>query len=202
MLSTATAGVVIAYVLIALLLVSLVLASRWRWWIKGGAALLTALFFVGTYMAVSSILGWPAYSGVPTRFNLLHAKVAEPDRFNGIPGQIFLWVEELDANNAPAGTPRALELPFNVTLAEQLQDVTDRLANGEQIMGEIQPELDPALKPPTDDQPDLQLAARETPAATPPSPLAEALPSERELRFVFSELPPPIDPAVPAIATP
>ncbi len=193
-------GVTIAYVLMAILLLSLNLTSRWRWWIKGGAIIVTTAFFAGTYMAVTAMLGWPAYSGFPTRFSLLHSKVIEPDKFTGTTGQIFVWVEELDENNIPMVRPRALQLPYSDTLAAQLTEAQDRLDSGQGVMGEMQGEPsdeDEREQAENENQRDLQLQQqqqnqRDADAGAPADaqPFLEIDP----MRFAFTELPPPIMP--------
>ncbi len=191
-------GVVTAYVLIALLLLSMNLTSRWRWWFKGGAIVITTLFFAGTYVAVTSMLGWPAFTGIPTRFSLLHTKIIEPDKFEGGIGQIFVWVEELDENNIPLVRPRAIELPYSDTLAEQLRQAQERLDGGEGVMGEMQPEQGGAENREQQEnaggERDLQLQQNqnlgEGQAAADTQPFLEL----DIMNFAFTELPPPIMP--------
>ncbi len=192
-------GVTIAYVLIAILLLSLNLTSRWRWWIKGGAIVVTTLFFIGTYVAMTAVLGWPAYTSYPPRFSLLHTKVIEPDKFTGVTGQIFVWVEELDENNIPREKPRAFQLPYSDALAEQLRGAQNKLDSGEGVMGELQG--DPAEEEGAEreqanaDERDLQLQQQanqrdDGAAAADAQPFLEIDP----MRFAFTELPPPIMP--------
>ena len=45
-------GLVSAYVVIAVLLLSLNFASRWNWWVKAGAILVTGIFFVQAYLHI------------------------------------------------------------------------------------------------------------------------------------------------------
>src|SRR5688572_24575527 len=87
---------VVVYVLIAVLLLSLNLTSRWRWWVKGGAIVLTTIFFSASYLAISSLLGWPTRDIMPARLSLVATRIVEPDAFTGSEGSIFLWAEALD----------------------------------------------------------------------------------------------------------
>lgn len=128
---------VAVYAMIAVLLLSLNLTSRWRWWIKGGAIVLTGAFFIGSYLAIVSFLGWPTRDQVPNNFLLVATRVVEPDAFTGTPGAVYLWLEELDANHVPNGRPRAYKLGYSEELAAQVEEAQERLDAGEEVEGEI-----------------------------------------------------------------
>jgi len=130
-------GTVAAYVLLAILLLSLNIASLWRWWIKAGAIVLTALCFVGTYFAITGLIGWPSVQAVPDRFSLLAAKIVEPDKANGADGHLYLWVEEIDEANLAISPPRGHEVAYSVSLAKALAVAQQRLAEGQEVLGEM-----------------------------------------------------------------
>ncbi len=138
---------VAAYVAVALLLISLNLTSRWRWWIKGGAIVVTGLFFLGAYLAIASLLGWATNAEIPPRFQLVATRVIEPDPATGNPGALYLWVEELDENNVPNGRPRSYRLPYTAPAAEEIEEPQNRVDEGEEVQGmvrEQEPGDDPA----------------------------------------------------------
>src|SRR5277367_5112579 len=108
-----------AYVVIGVLLLNMGLSSRFRWWIKGVAIVVTCAFFIEVFFATKSLLGWPGTGALPPRFQLLWTRVVEPDPKISDPGAIFLWVEELDENNVPSGTPRSYRLRYTPPLAER-----------------------------------------------------------------------------------
>jgi hypothetical protein len=124
------AGVVGSYVLIAVLLLSLNLASRWRWGIKAAAIAITTVFFGLSYASIGGLIGWPSEARVPEHFQLHWAIVVEPDKLNGLPGSIYLWVERLDEKNMPAGTPRAFKLPYSRELADRIGRAKQRIEQG------------------------------------------------------------------------
>lgn len=131
---------VATYLVIALLLLSLNLTSRWRWWIKGGAIVITGLFFLGSYLVIASLLGWPTQARMPTRFELIASRVVEPDPFIGHAGAVYLWIEEIDENNLPNGRPRSYKLAYTEQLADTVQLAQDVVHTGEQVQGTIREE--------------------------------------------------------------
>ena len=128
-------GLVAAYVVIAILLLSLNLFSRWHWWVKAAAIIVTAGFFIGSYVFTSRLLGWPTNTQFPPHFQVLWASVDEPNKFTGDKGAIFFWVEELDQYNIPLGTPRAHELPYSEQLAGAVVRITDKIQAGLEVSG-------------------------------------------------------------------
>ena len=126
-----------AYVVIALLLLSLNLTSKWRWWIKGSAIVVTGLFFVATYLAIVSLLGWPSGARPPDRFSVISTRVIEPNSFTGDPGAIYLWLEELDENNVVLGQPRSYRLTYTEPLADAADGVQEMLNAGEEVEGQV-----------------------------------------------------------------
>jgi hypothetical protein len=119
-----------AYVLLAILLLSLNLSSRLAWWLKATAIVITSAFFIEIFFASKNLLGWPAYGGLPPKFQLLWSRVVEPDPKLGSKGSIYLWVEEVDENNVPSGLPRAIRLPYSVKLAERSLKARDEIMAG------------------------------------------------------------------------
>jgi hypothetical protein len=67
---------------------------------------------------------------VPPRFQLLWARVVEPDRAEKIAGAIHLWVEELDDANLPSGVPRAYRLPYSTAVARKAEAARVEIMNG------------------------------------------------------------------------
>ena len=134
--STGFIGVLSAYIVVALLLLSFNIGPRWAWWVKATGIIVTTAFFVVSYYAIIDLMGWPVKARMPAHFQLLWAKVNEPDKLINTPGSVFLWVEELDSNNIPMGTPRAFRLPYTVPLDEGVNEALGRISDGEQISGE------------------------------------------------------------------
>jgi hypothetical protein len=124
------AGIVASYVLIAVLLLSLNLASRWHWGIKAAAIVIATGFFGVSYVSITDLIGWPAGARMPEHFQLHWATIVEPDKLNGLPGSIYLWVEALDDNNMLTGTPRAFRVPYSRALADRIGRAKERIEQG------------------------------------------------------------------------
>jgi hypothetical protein len=156
-------GIVAVYVVVAVALLSLNIGSRWLWWIKAGTIAVTSLFFVQSYAAVSSLVGWPSRDRLPPNFQLHWAKVVAPDEFTEDPGVIFMWVETLDANNVPTGTPRGYRLPYSKSLAEQLNKAQDKIRDGKEVAGtaEMAEEGEQDERPTTEDEAERREGDRE-----------------------------------------
>ena len=85
--------------------------------------------------ATRDLLGWPGNGQLPTRFQLLWARIVEPDLKSSNKGAVFLWVEEIDANNVPLGVPRAYELPYSRPLADRSMSARDQIMEGNAQLG-------------------------------------------------------------------
>jgi hypothetical protein len=119
-----------AYVVMGVLLLSLGLTARLAWWVKAAAIVLTSFFFIEVFFATKSLLGWAATGPPPARFQLLWARVVEPDLKSATAGAVYLWVEEVDENNVPDGRPRSYRLPYSRVLAERASKATSEIMAG------------------------------------------------------------------------
>lgn len=146
---------VAAYVVIAILLLSLNLTSRWRWWIKGAAILVTGAFFIVTYFSIVGLLGWPSEARPPDRFAVIATRVVEPNAFTGDPGAVYLWLEEIDDNNVIVGEPRNYAFPFSEALAEAANEAQEMLNAGEEVAGEAQDPEETEEVTPAEGAPDV-----------------------------------------------
>ena len=119
-----------AYVVLAVIVLSMGLTSRFVWWVKAGTIVVSSVFFVEVFFASKGLLGWPAAGTLPPKFQLLWTRVVEPDPKVGHRGAIYLWVEEIDANNVPSGLPRSYRLPYSLRLAERSLKARDEIMAG------------------------------------------------------------------------
>jgi len=145
----------IAYVVMGLVLLGMGLTSRFAWWVKAIAIVVTSVFFVEVFYATKGLLGWPGAGKLPQRFQLLWARPVEPDAKVGDPGSIYLWVEELDENNVPSGVPRSYRLPYSRPLAERASKARDQIMKGNPQQGSAED------MPDTGAQPEIKVDAKQ-----------------------------------------
>ena len=53
-------------------------------------------------------------------------------------GAVYMWVEELDANNIPSGYPRSYRLAYTEPLEEDAEGAQERRENGEEVLGQVE----------------------------------------------------------------
>ncbi|MFZ0693066.1 MAG: hypothetical protein WAN51_02765 [Alphaproteobacteria bacterium] len=133
---TVSVGIIASYTLLAVLLLVMILYSRFSWGIKAAVIVLVTAFYPISYVALVDLLGWPTAEHLPDRFRLIAAQVYEPDKSQGIPGEIYLWVSSL-SENAGRVTPRAYKISYSPELHERLEEAGKAMKNGQDIMGEI-----------------------------------------------------------------
>ena len=181
------AGVIASYLVIAVLLLSLNLTSRWHWTVKAAAIATTTGFFAVSYVSIGGLIGWPSEARMPGHFQLHWATVVEPDKLNGLPGSIYLWVEALDEANMPAGTPRAFRLPYSRELADRIARAKERIEQGKEQAGTAR-DLDLPDSEPDEDRRLAGAPPREgEPASTgDPTAFIQHMPS-----IEFDDMPPP-----------
>jgi len=124
-----------AYVVIGVLLLLIVLTARLGWRIKAIVIIVTSAFFIEAFFATRDLLGWPGAGQMPPRFQLLWARIVEPDLKASNKGAVFLWVEEIDANNVPLGVPRSFQLPYSRPLADRSMAARDQIMEGNAQLG-------------------------------------------------------------------
>lgn len=129
-------GTIAIYGLLALLLLSLNIFSLWRWWVKAAVIVVTGVVFVAAYTVISGLIGWPNPGQLPARFSLIATYVDEPDQQADKPGQIFLWVQEIDENQLPVAEPRAYVMPYIVETMKGVTQSQEMLDRGEKVLGE------------------------------------------------------------------
>src|SRR5262252_7911125 len=180
-------GVIASYLVIAVLLLSLNLASRWHWGLKAAAIAITTTFFGICYFSTAGLIGWPSEARMPEHFQLHWATVVEPDKINGFPGSIYLWVEALDEANMTAGTPRAFRVPYSRELADRIGRAKERIEQGTEQAGTARDIEVPEGEP----DEDRRLAGSPPRRGEPGSPGDPTAFIQHMPSIVFEELPPP-----------
>jgi hypothetical protein len=188
-------GVGLSYVALAVLLLSLNLTSRWHWGVKAIAVAITTAFFGISYTSIAGLIGWPSEARVPEHFQLDWATVVEPDKLTGSPGSIYLWLEALDADNAPAGTPRAFRVPYSRSLADRIGRAKERIEQGMDQAGTAR-DVDTPQGPPDQDRRLAGAPLRQDQSGSPGDPTAfiQHLPA-----IEFDDMPLPALPPKPPL---
>ncbi len=140
-------GLVASYVVLAALLLSINLWARVRWWIKASVTVVVTVFFFVSFVSVEALLGWPTDQKLPDRFELVYAKIVEPNPESQNPGAIYVWamalpgsgpVDEddiytpgvIDTRSVPGRMPRAYRLPYSRGLHKKVFDARMKVIEG------------------------------------------------------------------------
>lgn len=129
-----------AYALVVALLAYILLLSRLHWVLKVLATAATVALIPLTFSSVGELRGLPTDGPIPSSFRMLWAQVTEPSPLLGEKGNVFLWLQKLDAENYPSGQPRAFQLPYSDDLKIKVNDAMGKIAQGEQIQGKVDAE--------------------------------------------------------------
>jgi len=107
-------GLSIAYALLAVLLLVIALRARIPWPFKAAAVIVTSVYYCVAFFRIEGLSGWSTPTPLPSQFQLLWARVVEPDPFDRDPGAVHVWIEQLDAANLPAvwAARRFYHLPY------------------------------------------------------------------------------------------
>ena len=120
----------LSYALLGVVLLAILIFARLDWRLKAGLIALVSAFYAVDFRSERALLGWASPDSLPAHFKLLGARIVEPHSLAGDVGAIFLWVEEVDADNFPSGDPRLFRLPYSVKLAERAEAAARASAEG------------------------------------------------------------------------
>jgi hypothetical protein len=126
-----------AYALVSALLLLILINTRLPLAIKLLASLATIIMIPWTYFSIGELRGLPTDSKPPTYFKLHWARVVEPNLLMKEKGHVFLWLEELDAQNFPSGVPRAYGLAYDPELVKKVEVALGKIQDGEDVAGTI-----------------------------------------------------------------
>jgi hypothetical protein len=130
-------GSVALFLLLALLLLSLNIFSLWRWWVKALMIVITLGSVIVLYFTMTGLIGWASTDPMPKRFSLLFTRIVEPDKLKGLPGHIYLWVEEVDDRQVVISPPRAFEVPYEVETASDVATAQQQIDGGGKVLGQF-----------------------------------------------------------------
>lgn len=126
-----------AYALVAALLAYVLLLARLHWFFKVLATAATVVLIPLTFNGIGELRGLPSDGPIPFSFRMLWAQVTEPNAQLKERGNVFLWLQTLDASNFPVGQPRAYQLPYSEDLKVKVNEAMGKIAQGEEVQGTI-----------------------------------------------------------------
>jgi hypothetical protein len=99
-------------------------------WLLTAVLLVLPLFYVGHYLLLQQLPGWPSHAPLPQQFRLLGFDIVEPDTKAGKSGRILLWISAADSD-----PPRVHQLPYGKDLHQELIAAGQRQAEGRVQLG-------------------------------------------------------------------
>ena len=120
----------VSYALIGALLLVVLVYARLPWPAKAVAVVVTSAFYLVSFVATRSLLGWASVDKLPASFKLLPARLVDQHTVEGDLCSVYLWVEARDEDNRPSGVPRAYRLPYSDALAEKTHTAENQIAAG------------------------------------------------------------------------
>jgi hypothetical protein len=123
-------GLSISYALLGALAVTILSGTRLGRGYKRAAIVSIGGLYIATFYWLEGLLGWSAPVRLPAKFQLLWARVVEPNAIRSEPGVVHLWIEELDDANLPSGLPRAYRLPYSPPLAAKAVAAQSEIRKG------------------------------------------------------------------------
>ena len=127
----------IAYSVMGALLLYLLIATRRSLTFKILTIVLVSTLYVGTYVGLKHLQGWPVSEALPLNFRLHWALINEPDKALKQQGTIDLWVQQTSLTGQVTDKPRAYRLPYELDLAEQVQDALQQIGEGHIVEGQL-----------------------------------------------------------------
>ena len=96
--------------------------------------LVLPLFYIGHYLLLEQLQGWPSSSRLPDSFRLIAYEALEPDKRTADPGRILVWVQ---ADDAPM--PRVHAVDYDPELHRRLGEAAEQESAGKPQRGELRP---------------------------------------------------------------
>ncbi len=127
----------IAYAVMGALLLYLLIATRRTVSFKIFLVILVSGLYVGTYLGLKDLQGWPVTEELPQRFQLHWAMISEPDKSQKTTGSIYLWIQPTAPTGKLMAEPRAYHLPYDVKMAEKVENALRQIDEGQTVEGQL-----------------------------------------------------------------
>ena len=73
-------GIIASYIILTAMLLIFSLRTNFHWGIKTATVIVVSIFYITSYLAFFSILGWPSARDLPETFRLISAQINESDQ--------------------------------------------------------------------------------------------------------------------------
>ena len=139
-----TVTITLVYLLPVVLLALLLIGRRRRHpaWLLTIVLIALPAFYIGHYLMLQQLKGWPSDTELPQRFHLLAFDIIEPDPNAADPGRILLWIQGVGEKN-----PRVHAQPYRKQLHQTLVAAGKRRQQGYQQIGSKAPKGSTASMP-------------------------------------------------------
>lgn len=125
MSNLSTLALTLLYLLPVALMAVLLTRTRLPRWVLTTVLVMLPAFYIGHYLLMQQIQGWPIGEPIPDQFRLLAFDIVQPDPKTNHPGQIVLWLK-----TAESAQPRAHRLPYRKDLHQNLVSAGQRQTLG------------------------------------------------------------------------
>lgn len=125
----------VLFTLVTALVLNIWIGTRWPLVVKVAVVMLASTLYVANYVGIGEIRGWSTDKPLPKTFFFLWAKIEEPDKRSDTEGNIYIWVQHLDAEENFEGGPRSYRMPYSIELAEKIEKAMNDTREGEQVQG-------------------------------------------------------------------
>ena len=119
-------------------------------WLYTTVLLVLPLFYIGHYLMLQQMQGWPSTVPLPQQFQLLAFDIREPDPNKDQAGQILLWIRTDDR-----AQPRVHQLAYRKALHRELIAAGQRQTQGRPQTGVRSPPSSSGARAPGTDRQEI-----------------------------------------------
>ena len=142
-----TISIPFGFAMLGTLLLWIIIMTKGKWWLKAIAISATLYFTFGVWHSIDTYSGWPTKEELPEDFVVHWFLVKEPNKIQGTPGAVYLWVtarkltEEGFTMTTPfqypntKKKPRVYHLEYSKQLHKDLDGMKGNLRNGRGVRG-------------------------------------------------------------------
>lgn len=132
------------FCLLAILLLWVIIGGKGHWLVKLSLIIPTVAFSLVIGYSLPTMLGWPSKDELPKKYELLAARVENPNLKTGYPGRILIWAVDMEPSadkykwslySPDRESPRVYEIPYSKKMHKRVQAAQKMLKKGRRVMG-------------------------------------------------------------------